>query len=344
MAIKQNLIAWEFESFKEQALTNPNILSVSGANQILGSDEQEHYKYSPATDPEGEESSTLALYVAHDFIETYNIDLLAGRSFSKDYPADPAQSVMINKEMLKRLEVNAPEEAIGEVFYYYPPDTERESFNVVGITDNFKYSSVKKEIKPLVIRLVEGEIPVVRNIHYASVRLAPDGTSEGLNHLEKVWKEVNHVDPFQYTFHDQELDKVYASEAIMSKVSGLFALICVAIACLGLFGLASYTSSLRTREIGIRKTLGASLGSIIALLSKEYFQLILIANVIAWPIIYYLANSWLQNFPYRISMGWNIVAVFLISALASLIICLLTVSYQSLKAALTDPVKSIRFD
>lgn len=342
LSIKQNLIAWEFEKFKELALQHPAILSVTGTGQILGSNEFMYYQYSPASAAKGEESSNQTLYVTHDFIKTYGISVLAGRSFSKDFPSDPQTSILINEEMVKHLGFDTPEEALGQLFYYYPSATERESFTVAGVVGNFNSSSIKMRIAPLVIRLVEGEIPIVRDIEYAAVKVAGGGIQQALEHLEKTWNEVNFVDPFGYTFHDQELKKVYSSEIMMGKVSGAFALLCIAVACLGLFGLASYTTSLRTKEIGIRKTLGASVSSIVLLLSKEYVKLVLIANVIAWPLIFYLINQWLQNFPYRITLGWKVIGVFVLSAAISLFVCLLTVGFQSVKTALANPVESIR--
>lgn len=342
LPIKQNLIAWEFPTFKQRALEHAGVMSVTGTEKVLGSDQQTYYKYMPASSGQGEGSSTMALYVAHDFTETYGIELLAGRSFSRDFATDKDRAILINRSMLNRLEADTPGEALGEVFYFYPSDGERQEFSVIGVVEDFHYTSTKKEIAPLVIRLVDETVPIVRHIEYAALRIAPGSMNSVLKHIQTVWEEVNPIDPFEYSFQDEELNKIYASEIRMREVITLFSFLAILVACLGLFGLASFTASKRTKEIGIRKTLGASVQAIIYLLSKEYVKLVLLANVIAWPVVYLMVNLWLQDFPYRIALGWNLVAVFALSAVASVVICLLTVSYQSLKAAMLNPVESIQ--
>lgn len=342
LPIKQNLISREFPTFKEQALQNSIIRQVAGASKILGSDIQTYFSYTPAASSINQSSTNQGLYVTHDFLDTYNIELLAGRSFSPDYPTDADQALIINEKMLDLLDVDTPGDAIGRPFVHKSSNGDRDHFSVIGVTGNFNYTSIKKEIEPLVIRLVDDRRPIFKFIEHASVKVAPNAIPETLKYLENIWKEINHIDPFTYSFHDEELDKIYASEIMMGKVAGIFAGLCIIVACLGLFGLASFTASLRTKEIGIRKTLGASISSIVMMLSKEYVRLVLIANIIAWPVIYNLAVQWLQNFPYRLTLGWNLIWIFGFSAVVSLLICLLTVSYQSFKAALVNPVDSIR--
>ncbi|NGP77670.1 FtsX-like permease family protein [Balneolaceae bacterium YR4-1] len=342
LPMEQNLIAWEFDQFREQAMSDPNVRTVTATSKILGTDDQQTWKIYPATTPDEGEKSSLALHVTYNFLEAYDINLIAGRTFSRYYPTDKKQAILINEEMVKRLGFEEPEDAIGELFYHELSEEEVKTLTVIGVTENFNYTSVKKEIKPLVIRLSEGTRPILQTISNAVVKLGPGGVNEGLKHLEEVWAEVNHIDPFQYSFQDEELDKIYAAEMTLGRVTGVFTLLCILVACLGLFGLASFTASKRTKEIGIRKTLGASLSQILVLLSKEYVQLVLIANIIAWPVVYFLARGWLQDFPYRINLGLNLIGVFAATILLSVIICLVTVSYKSLKAALINPVDSIK--
>ncbi|MDZ7659916.1 ABC transporter permease [Fodinibius sp.] len=341
MPITQTLIAWEFDQFKEKALQSPHIKDISGMSKILGSDSQFFSKYSPANQPDAPPTN-MTLHVKHDFLETYGIKLLAGRSFSRDYPADAENSILINKAMLNQIDAETPRDALGTRFYFTTAENEREPLEVIGVVDDFNYTSIKKEISPLVINLVKEGRPTVRNIEFATAKLAAGSTQNGIDDLRKVWKEVNHIDPFTYFFQDEKLQEIYKSEAQMSSVSGIFTLLCILVACLGLFGLASYTASRRTKEIGIRKTLGATVPNIVALLSKDYLKLIVISNIIAWPVIYYLAVQWLQDFPYRIELGWNIAAIFVMVGIITLVIGLLTVSYQSLRAALINPVESIQ--
>lgn len=340
MPITQTLIAWDFDEFKQKTLNSSHITSVTGKSKILGSESQYFSKYSPANKPDAPPTN-MALDVKHDFIETYDIKLLAGRSFSRDYSSDAEKSILINEAMLREIEAETPREALGTSFYYTTANDERKQYQVIGVVDNFNYTSIKKEISPLVINLVMGERPTVRNIEYAVVRLAEGSIEEGIADLEKVWTDINHIDPFTYYFHDERLEQVYESETQMSNVATLFSVLCVFVACLGLFGLASYTASRRTKEIGIRKTLGATVPNIVGLLSKDYLKLITVSNIIAWPLIYYLALEWLQDFPYRISMGWDMAGVFLAVGLGTILMGLLTVSYQSIRAALINPVESI---
>ncbi len=341
MPITQTLIAWEFQEFKEQALASTDILEVTGSSKILASEKQVYAKYSPANQPSAPPTN-MFLDVTYDFLDTYNIDLLAGRSFSRDRSTDSEQAILINNAMLNQVNAETPQEALGKTFHYTTGQDEQESYNVIGVVENFNYTSIKKEIDPLVINLIEGVRPTVANIEYASVKLAPNSIQDGLADLREAWSNVNHIDPFTYFFHDEELEKIYAAEAKMSKVATIFTVLCILVACLGLFGLASFTSSLRIKEIGIRKTLGATVPNIVTLLTKDYLKLVLLANIIAWPVIYYLAAQWLQDFPYRISLGWNLALVYLGVGIASMLICMGTVSYQSIRAALINPVDSIK--
>lgn len=341
MPITQTLIAWEFDQFTERALKSPHITGVTGMSKILGSDSQFFSKYSPANQPDAPPTN-MTLHVKHDFLETYGIELLAGRGFSRNYPADEENSILINKAMLNQIDAETPRDALGTRFYFTTAEDERQPFEVVGVVDDFNYTSIKKEISPLVINLVQEGRPTVRNIEFATVKLTGGSIKNGIEDLRAVWKEVNHIDPFTYFFQDEKLKEIYKSEAQMSGVSGFFTLLCILVACLGLFGLASYTASRRTKEIGIRKTLGATVPNIVTLLSKDYLKLILISNFIAWPVIYYLAVQWLQEFPNRIELGWNLAVIFVTVGITTIVIGLLTVSYQSLRAALINPVDSIQ--
>ena len=339
---KQNLIAWEFETFKEQSLNHAQIQSVSGLGKIPGSEKQEYYRYVPAGTGESEDRLNLVLHVTHDVSETFDLNLLAGRSFSRDFSTDADNAIMINQKMLSQLDVETPEDALGETFYFYPPDGERKSFTVIGVLEDFNYSSLRKEIEPLILKLVEGTMPILGYIEHTAVEIAPGDVSGALTHLEKTWKEVNPVDPFEYRFLDDRLAEIYEAETTMSSLSTSFSVLCILIACLGLLGLASYSAQLRKQEIGIRKSLGASVSNIIALLSKDFLLLVLIANIIAWPLTYYLGSKWLENFTYRFDFIGSLPLLFLGSGMLIVVIALGTVGYHSVKAALINPVNAIR--
>lgn len=342
MPISQNLIAWEYDSFKQQAELNTAIRSITGLGKILGSDEIDSWKIAPAG--KGGEQGELnhTLWVLHDFLDTFGLEVVAGRTFSKEFTTDGKNSLLINESMAKKLGHENPRDALGEPFYYTDNDGKKNPLQVIGVVKDFNFISVKKEIKPTVICLAYNQQYRLGAINFAAAKIAPGATKQALATLEEVWTDINYITPFNYTFQDEELDKIYASEATTSSIIGVFTVLCIIVACLGLFGLASFTASKRTKEIGIRKTLGASISSIVILLYKEYIILVAIGNIIAWPIIYYLSSQWLQDFPYRIQLGANIFLIFLAVGIVSLLICLATVSYQSIKAALINPVESIK--
>ncbi|MAO76243.1 MAG: hypothetical protein CL671_04800 [Balneola sp.] len=338
---KQNLVAWEFETFKEQVLSFSQIESITALSKIIGSEKQEHYHYVPEKFGESNDELNLALHTTYDFVETFDLKLIAGRSFSKDFPTDAKQAVLINREMVSKLELNSPDEAIGEAFYFFPTNEDRETKYVIGVLEDFNYTSLKKEIEPLTISLVDGVIPFLGLIEYTAIEIAPGNPSDALAHIEKIWKEVNPIDPFEYQFLDDRLTEIYQAEDTMSSLSLAFSMLCILIASLGLLGLASYSAQLKEKEIGIRKSLGASIPDIIKLLSKDFLVLIAIANCIAWPFTYYIAMNWLQNFPYRFDVYTNIPIIFIGSGIFIMIIALATISYHAVKAALVNPVDAI---
>lgn len=202
---------------------------------------------------------------------------------------------------------------------------------------DFHFKPLHQKIEPLVARLIRP--PWMPN--YLSLKINPENIPETLLFLEEKFKEFSPDYPFEYSFLDERINNAYKSEQKLGKIFNYFALIALFIACLGLFGLASFTSEQRTKEIGIRKVVGASVSKIFVLLSKEFIKRILIANIIAWPIAYFAMNKWLQNFAYRINIG---IGIFLISGLIALVIAMLTISCQSIKAATANPVDALRYE
>ena len=339
---KQNLIAWEFSTFKEQGLSHTQIQNISGIGKIPGSEKQEYYRYVPAGTAEGEDASNLVLHVTHGFTETFDLELVAGRSFSKEFISDANQNILINEKMLTQLDVDTPEEALGAPFYFYPAEGDRQLYTVIGVIEDFNYSSLKKGIEPLVIKLLEGTQAILGSVEHTAIEIAPGNPAPVLDHLEGIWKELNPIDPFEYEFLNDRLNRIYESEQTISSLASAFAILCIIIACLGLLGLASYSAQLKRKEIGIRKSLGASVFNIISLLSKEFLLLVALANLIAWPLTYYAASKWLENFSYSISLSSNLPHIFACTALTIGLFAIITVSYHSLKAATINPVEAIR--
>ena len=339
---KQNLIAWEFETFRQRALNHAQIESVTGLGKIPGSETQEYYRYVPAGVGQNQDVSNLALYVTYDFEKTFDVNMLAGRAFSRDFPSDPDQAVIINEAMLQQFGVDSPEDVIGKTVYFYPVNEERQSLSVIGVVADFNYTSLKKEIEPVVIRLSADTNSILGSIEHTAVEIAPGDPSAALAHLETVWNEVNHIDPFEYRFLDARLDQIYESEQTLSSLATAFSILCILIACLGLLGLASYSAQLRQKEIGIRKSLGASVPNIVSLLAKDFLLLILIGNLHSEQSEQIMETSWLENFPYRFDLAAYLPGIFAGTALFIITIALLTVSYHSIKAAIINPVDAIR--
>jgi putative ABC transport system permease protein len=200
---------------------------------------------------------------------------------------------------------------------------------------DYNFTSVHAQIEPQIIRISRD------NINNLLVRVRPGNTRETINYIESTWNTINQGKPFEYTFVDDYFDNIYKSDLNTEKLFGTFAFLAIFIACLGLFGLASFTAEQKTKEIGVRKVLGSSVTGIILLLSKEFIKWVVISCVIAFPVAYFLMNDWLSNFAYRTEIS---VFIFIAATLLTIVIALFTVGYQSIKAALANPVKSLRYE
>jgi ABC-type lipoprotein release transport system permease subunit len=206
---------------------------------------------------------------------------------------------------------------------------------IVGVMKDFHYQSVENNIEPLALRVDP------QRMNYMIIRLAAGDLQDGINFVETTWKNIVSNYPFEYRFFDQEIEDLYSNWNRISDLLKYFAVLAIAIACLGLFGLASFMAEQRTKEIGVRKVLGATTGSLVMLMSKDFTKWVLIANLIAWPISYYILDKWLENFAYRIYIG---IESFILAGVLALFIALLTVMYQSISAATANPVDSIKYE
>ena len=266
--------------------------------------------------------------IDHYFVPTYNLKLLAGRNFSAAHPTDASLAFLLNEAGVKALNLTPPA-AIGQTIAY----GDRQA-KIVGVLPDFHFESLHEKIKPLVFM-----IPAEEDFRRLSVKLAGADLKAGLAHLKKTWHQFLPDYPYDYTFLDQHFGRLYAAEQRQSLLFTLFAGIAILIACLGLFGLAAFATEQRTKEIGIRKVLGASVGSIVALLSRDFLKLVLIANLLAWPVAWWGMHRWLQDFEYRITITWPI---FALAGFLAAVIALLTVSFQAIKAAVANPVEALR--
>ena len=270
--------------------------------------------------------------VDYDFVPTYNIKMLAGRNFSREYGTDTAGFVL-NQTAIKAIGWKTPDEAIGKDFKYG-----NTSGHVIGVINDFHFESMHQQIEPLVFVMFPPGNAYFNNL---SVKISGNNTMASLALLENTWKKFIPETPFEYSFLDENFDKLYESEQRQGTIFTTFACIAIFIACLGLLGLSAFTISQRIKEIGVRKVLGADVSGIVALLSKDFLKLVMVAALISFPVAWYAMNNWLKDFAYRISIQWW---VFLVAALAALMVALITVSSQAIKAALSNPVKSLRTD
>ncbi|WP_018478947.1 ABC transporter permease [Pontibacter roseus] len=266
--------------------------------------------------------------VDHDLLDVFEVQLAAGRNFDRTRATDDTAAYILNNAAARMIGWQNPQEAIDQVFAYGG-----RKGRIIGVTEDFHFESLHDEISPMVYMLSPSN-------NYTNIAIRINGdTRQALAHIEQTWRQFLPGYPFEYSFLDQLYAETYKAERDKGVIFLIFSCIAILIACLGLFGLASYTTVQRTKEIGIRKVFGASVMRIVTLLSKDFLKLVLVANLLAWPIAWYAMRTWLNDFAYRIEMGTGI---FLLAALLAFIISVVTISYQAVRAASANPVKSLR--
>src|SRR5665213_874299 len=269
----------------------------------------------------------------YDFIPTYGIHVVAGRNFSREYSMDTSNFIL-NESAVKAIGWKSPQDAIGTNFKYGGAKG-----RIIGVMADFHFESLQHEIVPMVLlnpATTANSSPYFSNL---SIKIAGNNIPASLASVENIWKKYLPELPYQYTFLDEKFNKMYQSEQRQENIFTVFSCIAIFIACLGLFGLSAFEINQRVREIGVRKVLGAKVSSIVTLLSKDFLKLVLVATLIAFPIAWFAMSHWLQGFAYRIHIHlW----IFILSAILALIVALVTVSFQAIKAALANPVESLR--
>jgi putative ABC transport system permease protein len=269
--------------------------------------------------------------IDYDFIPTLKIQVLKGRNFSRDF--SDSLSVILNEEAAKQIGWKDP---VGQRIQY--PGGNNEWYTVIGVAKDFNVQSLQTAMIPFALFHTSSRSYDLGTT-FMMVRMKPGDINNTLSTIESKWKTFVPGQPFDYNFLDASFDALYRSEQRMGSIFGIFTGLSLFIACLGLFGLSAYIAERRIKEIGVRKVLGASVPGVVTLLSKDFLKLTLVAAVIAFPIAWWWMNKWLEDFAYRININWT---VFLIAGLCTLIIALLTVSFQAIKAAIANPVKSLR--
>jgi len=326
------LLGDQIETFKNQMLTYPQIVSaaVSGYLPVPSNNNNS------AVLPEGERDSKKATsmqnwIVDYDYIATLGMKIVAGRDFSREFSTDTKATIM-NQAAAKQFDWAQPVgRRIGRIV---SNSGEIELYEVIGVVEDFHFETLKETIGPLVMFLGDSN----GNI---SLRVETEDITGTIGLLQKEWKRFLPYQPFEYSFLDERFADMYRTEQRIGRIFGVFAGFAIFIGCLGLFGLAAFTAEQRTKEIGIRKVLGATSPNIIRLLTREFVILIAVANVIAWPVAFWVMKGWLKDFSYRVTLN---VWVFVGAGLLTLSIALLTVSFQAVKAALADPATSLRYE
>ena len=272
--------------------------------------------------------TTKYVTVDFDFFKTYDIGFAAGRDFSKEIPTDDTLAFIVNESAAKSYGWKDLNDAINKDFNYGGT-----TGKLIGIVKDFHFESLHQQIVPLVF--------YIGNYNNISVKIAGTDMKQGMEHLERIWKEFLPKRPFSYTFLSDNYRKLYDDEQKQGQLFTIFSGLAIFIACLGLFGLATFNTLQRVKEIGIRKVLGASVPSILTLLSKEIVVLILLANLLAWPLAWFFMNKWLDSFAYHIDMD---LAIYFLSAIAAILLALVTVSTQTIRAAMTNPSNTLRYE
>jgi len=314
-----------YEIFKQEALQQTGIQSISRISQqptnILNGTSGVIWA---GKDPDNRTQFTQAS-VGYDFVKSMKIAMLEGRDYSKDFPSDSV-GYLVNETALKVIGLKDP---IGAPLTFWG-----KKGTIIGVIKDFHFNSLHEQIRPLVLRFGENE-----TYGSALIRTQPGKTKEALAALQSIWKRLNPDFAFNYTFSDDEYQKLYQNEQVTGKLSNAFSFLAIFISGLGLLGLAMFTAEQRVKEIGIRKVLGASVGSVFGLLSKEFLVLVFIALIIAIPVAWYATDKWLQNFQYYAAIQWW---MFGLSGVLIMLIALAVISFQTMKAALINPVNSLR--
>jgi putative ABC transport system permease protein len=272
--------------------------------------------------------------VDYDFFRTFGMKMVRGRAFSREFPADEDGACVINETAAKRMGAKDP---LGMTVYMAHPAWP-ESFRrarVIGVVRDFNARTVHTAIQPFVFRMYKPWL------QYVFIKVDGTRISQALKRIEAVFRQRSPDYPFRYQFYDEAFNRQYASERQLGTLFNAFGLLSIFISCLGLFGLASYTAEQKTKEIGVRKVLGASVLGITTLTIKEFLKWVAVAHLIGWPIAYFVMSQWLRDFAYRVSIG---PVIFGLSAGLTLLTALLTVAYQAVKAALANPVDSLRYE
>jgi putative ABC transport system permease protein len=325
--------ALHFEEFAEELKKHSQVLSVTGMEDILGAN---HNTRSFVIEGMFDDQPFWypAFLVRYDFIETFNIPVVEGRSFSRDFPSDTSEAIMINESMVKHLGWT-DEEAIGKAIR--SDGNER----VIGVFGDFNALSLHKPAGNFILDMLENPAGAAALTRYMAIKVNTDDYTEVLGYIHRIWDEIAPTRPFEYSFLDEELNALYKDENSFSKLSIVLTILAIIIACLGIIGLTSFMVERKTKEISIRRVHGATIANVNTLLSREFLWLILIANLISWPLAYVVIKRWLENFSRHIDIQWYL---FLVSALVTVFITVMITSVHAYRASRMNPADTLKYE
>jgi putative ABC transport system permease protein len=323
-------------AFKTELLKSPNIASVTAGYGLPGDQFAGESVKVPSLSATKDVS--INLFIGdHDYIKTLGLRIIAGRDFSREMATDTSDAFIINETAVKEFGFGNPQQALGKAIEWskWVPDSLNpvKKGKVIGVVQDFHYKSLHEKLAASVIQIYN---PIAVKV---AVKMKTADAKNTIAYIKTVWDKFSPAFPLDYKFMDESYGKMYSSEEKLSDLLWIFTLMAIVVGCMGLFGLAAFSAEQRTKEIGVRKVLGANVLNIIVLLSKKFLKLVVIASLIAFPVAWWAMNNWLADFPYRVAISWWIFAIAGFSALA---VALLTVSFQSIKAAVANPVKSLR--
>jgi putative ABC transport system permease protein len=334
---RTDLLGENTRAFKNELANIRGVLSITGSTALPG--QQNYFGVSWATVEKRNEPITgRGILVDEDYAEALGLELVAGRFFSRDFPTD-SLGVVINEKAAA--ELGLADDPIGQRLitpdpFLNAPDGAQQTYHVIGVVKDFHYQSLHEPITPLVFT---SGAPFNNVFNLTAIHVEAGAMERVLSDVERLWARFVPEKPLTFEFLDQTIANQYDSEATARKVFTFFSFITIFIACIGLLGLAAYTTRQRVHEIGVRKVLGASVGNIVLMLSRNFIKLVAVATLVAVPVAWYFMYRWLQNFTYRIDSSWDL---FVWASAIALATAFLTISFQAIRAAVQNPVKSLR--
>lgn len=328
------------EAFEQRAQAGAGVMQASLASAVPGRFNMRQAIPPASISPQARTESEIVIFapafVDYDFIPTLGLRVLAGRGFSQEFLSDETRAYILNQTAVEAMGWT-PSEAIGKTFRLGPPETPWGE--IIGVVENFHIASLHDRIEPVVLQVKASALRP--SVYVLAAKLSPEHIRDGVQYLEQTFKQMAPGEPFEYTFLDDAFNAMYRSEERLSRIFTTFATFAVLIACMGLFGLAAFTTERRTKEIGIRKVFGATVPNIVVHLTSDFLKLVLVAFIAAAPLAYFGMERWLDDFAYRIEVGYGI---FVLAGILAVLIALVTVGYHSVRAALANPVNSLRYE